>query len=110
MSFGFNALVKIYTVSGSADNKQYTLLVDSVRAFIKPASDETLALYPDLPVGKSYQFVIYDISDLKDGDEIEIVNDDGCELEVGSKLLVQGFTIQKVMGRKIISGVGVKLN
>jgi hypothetical protein len=54
----YNAILTITQMTGTAGSKAYTSLATGVYALIKPASNESLAIFQDLPIGESYGFTI----------------------------------------------------
>ena len=54
----YNVILTIKQMTGTASSKAYTSLATDVRGLIKPASNDALALFQDLPIGESYGFTI----------------------------------------------------
>lgn len=106
-----NCLVTIKKVTGSADNKSFSTVSTGVKALILPASNEILALYPDLPAGQSYSFVINSdsITDIPAESELLVTDAMGSELTVNDSFSVLGVTRKnKVMRNIIHSGTCIK--
>ncbi len=107
----YNCLITIKKVTGSADNKSFTTLASNVRAFIVPVTNEILALYPDLPAGQSYTFVINSdyFSDIPAESEFTVSDAMGSELANNDSFTVVGITRKnKIMRNLIHSGTCVK--
>lgn len=106
-----NCLVTIKKVTGSASNKSFSNVATGVKALILPASNEILALYPDLPAGQSYSFVINSdsITDIPAESELLVIDAMGSELAVNDSFSVLGVTRKnKVMRNIIHSGTCIK--
>ena len=107
----YNCLVTIRKVSGAADDKSYSALATAIRALILPASNEILALYPDLPAGQSFSFVINSdaLAELPAESEMVITDAMSSELAVNDTFSVLGMTRKnKVMRNFLYSGTCVK--
>ncbi len=107
----YNCLITIKKVSGTADNKGFTTLATGVKALLTPASNEILALYPDLPAGQSYSFVINSdaIAEIPAESELLITDFMGSELANGDSFSVLGITRKNKAMRNIIhSGTCIK--
>jgi hypothetical protein len=107
----YNCLITIKKVTGLADNKSFTSLATGVRALIIPASNEILALYPDLPAGQSYSFVINSdaIADVPAESEFTVTDNMTSELANNDTFTALGLTRKnKVMRNFIHSGTCVK--
>ncbi len=107
----YNCLITIKKVTGNADNKSFTTLASNVRALITPVSNEILALYPDLPAGQSYSFVINSdyFSDIPSESEFTVTDNMTSELNNNDVFSVLGITRKnKVMRNLIHSGTCIK--
>lgn len=107
----YNCLITIRKVTGSADNKSFAALASGVKALITPASNEILALYPDLPAGQSYSFVINSdtITEIPAESEFTVTDNMTSELANSDVFTVLGLTRRnKVMRNFIYTGTCVK--
>lgn len=107
----YNCLVTIKKISGSADNKSYTTLATGIKALILPASNEILALYPDLPSGQSYSYIINSdsLTELPAECELTITDSMTSELANNDSFTVLGLTRKnKVMRNILYSGTCIK--
>lgn len=106
-----NCIVTIKKISGSADNKSYATLATGLKALLTPVSNEILALYPDLPAGQSYSFVINSdsLTELPAESELSVTDAMGSELAVGDIFSVLGISRKnKAMRNIIYSGTCIK--
>ncbi len=107
----YNCLITIKKISGSADNKSYTTLATGIRALILPVSNEILALYPDLPAGQSYTFMVNSdsLSELPSESELTVTDNMTSELANNDSFSVLGLTRKnKVMRNILYAGTCVK--
>lgn len=105
-----NALVKVSTLTGTKDNKTYSVLASNVEALIVPASTEILTLYPDLPIGSSYAIQMRELSGVPAEAEIEVTDAMSGEYTVGDIFKVVGISRRtKILGQVVIEAVTVKL-
>src|SRR5437868_677537 len=106
-----NCIVTIKKISGSADAKSFVTLASSIKALILPASNDILALYPDLPAGQSYSFAINSdaLSELPAESQLIVSDAMGSELAVNDTFSVLGMTKKhKVMRNILYTGNCVK--
>jgi hypothetical protein len=107
----YNSLVTIKKVSGTADNKNFVSIATAVKALIMPASNEILALYPDLPAGQSYSFVINSdsITEIPAESQFLVTDAMDSELAINDSFSVLGMTRKnKVMRNILHSGMCIK--
>jgi len=109
-----NCIVTVRLLTGNESSKSFSTSITGIKATIIPASQETLALYPDLPVGQSFSIIINDknlTSDLTPESEIEITDVETSQYVVGNKFQLRGQARKdKVLGNTIYSFVAVKVN
>ena len=99
-----NCQVTIKTISGDQTSKTQVTQVTGVNALILPASDQVLALYPQLPVGQSYTVALMTdaISVLPTESELSITDAMQSELSVGQKFLVKDEARKNKVGGQFI--------
>lgn len=108
-----NCIVTVNNLSGDEDDKGRTSTTTGVRATIIPASQETLALYPDMPVGQSYSVIINDnsLSTLSRQATLVVTAVESSQFAVNDTFEIKGIARKdKVMGNTIFSAVAVKTN
>ncbi len=106
-----NCIITIKKVTGTADSKSFTNLVTNLKALILPASNDILALYPDLPAGQSYSFFINSdsLAELPAESQLIVTDAMGSELAVNDTFSVLGMTRKhKAMRNVIYTGTCVK--
>ena len=107
----YNCLITIKKVAGTAASKSFTTLATGIKALVTPASNEILALYPDLPAGQSYSFVINSdtVTDIPAESEFIVTDAMGSELAVNDSFTALGMTRKnKVMRNFVHIGTCVK--
>ncbi len=100
-----NCLVSIYIL-----NNEYVLLAEDIRAEVYPASNEILALNPNVPVGQGFTITLDgdSISELPPLAKIIITTAQNDSVNEGDTFVIQdNFTKTRVMGRIIYTGLGV---
>lgn len=106
-----NCVVSIKNMSGTKDSKSLSSLGTGIRALILPASNEILALYPDLPIGQTFSYTIISDSIGTILPEAEITVTDAMigELAVNDTYIVRGDNRKnKVAGQTYHTGVCVR--
>jgi len=104
-------IVDVYQLTGTNKNKKYAIAYEEIKAWILPASNESVALYDSMPQGQEYQF--------------RIMSDNITEIDEQSKLIVKdgqvtGFDVgdtfitvvrtkrQRIMGKFYLLGMCYK--
>lgn len=108
-----NCIVTINELTGDEDEKTFTNTTTGIRAIIIPASQETLALYPELPVGQAYSISITDkgLTSLSSEAELVVTAVEGGILAVNDKFQIKGISRKdKIMGVTFFSAVAVKVS
>ena len=106
----YNCAVSLTSISGASSNKTQGTPTTLVRAYIAPASNEVLVMYPELPIGQSFTFNFVDDSiTVVPETEIKITNAFSGELAVNQIFVVSGVPKKnKLAGQIFISGVCVR--
>lgn len=104
-------IVDIYQFSGTNVNKSYSKTNTSVRAWIIPASNETVALYDGMGSGQMFSFRILadDIANLKQQSKLQVVDSQVSGFTNKNVFITIGDTKrQRIMGRFYLTGVCYK--
>lgn len=107
----YNVLATISKITGDATSKAYSTIATGVRVLITPATMETLAVYPDIPVGQSYNFTIFtnDIATIPPESTITVTTSNTGEITVSDQFVTRGnIKKQKLLEQIVLSGVCVK--
>jgi len=106
-----NCIVTINQLTGNATSKTFTATTTGIRATIIPASQETLAFYPELPVGQAYTVIINgQITSLSPEAELVVTDVEDSPLTLNDKFQIKGIARKdKVMGNILFSAVAVKV-
>lgn len=108
-----NCIVTVNNLAGDEDDKSRSSAITGIRATIVPASQETLALYPDMPVGQSYSVSINDnaLTSLSRQATLVVTAVEAGILAVNDTFEIKGISRKdKIMGNTIYSAVAVKTN
>lgn len=105
-----NCVVSLKTITGTADSKTQGTAVTGVRAFLAPASNEVLVMYPDLPIGQSFSFLfVGDATTVSPETEIKVTDAFDATLANNDIFIVSGVPKKnKVGGQVFLSGVCVR--
>lgn len=104
-------IVDIYQLAGANTNKAYTKTNSSVKSWIIPASNDTVALYDGMGSGQLFSFRIIssDISNLKQQSKLQVVDSQISGFEVKNVFITIGDTKrQRVMGQFYLTGTCYK--
>ena len=109
-----NCIGTVKILTGNADNKSFSTSIANIRATVIPASQETLALYPELPVGQTYTIIINDNAltmNLQPESEFIITDAQDSAFAVNDTFQLRGQARKdKIMGNTIFSFVAVKIS
>lgn len=102
-----NVVITIQTITGASNDKDFTSRDTLVRAFIAPASTETLALYPDVPSGKLYEYqVIDEVASIPPGSKLLVTDDLNSVFSISDSFLTVGESrLFKRLGRTNQTGL-----
>jgi len=107
-----NCLVTINKLSGTSSSKQFSVLATNVPATILPTSNETLTMYPDVPIGSAYSLYINSssLTELPAESEVVVTDAEGGALTVNDKFQVREVSRkEKVFGNTFYTAVLVKI-
>ena len=106
-----NVICTIKQFSGNEKNRTQTSLATAVPVLLTPLSADYVALYPDLPIGGSYSFVLYDDSiNIPPESELSITDAEVSEFTTSDKFVVKDLVQKfKVGGRFLHKGICVKV-
>lgn len=105
----YNCVISLKTISGEATDKKQGTAVTGVNALILPTSNDVLMMYPELPVGNTFSYLILGSTVIKPETELKITSSINGELTVNDIFIVSGVCkINKIGGQFYRSGVCVK--
>jgi hypothetical protein len=107
-----NCQVTIKNISGNQNSKSLVTQLTAVNALILPASDQVLALYPNLPIGQTFSLVVMTdgITSLPTESELSITDAMQSELVIGQKFSVKDEARKnKVNGQFIFTAMAVRV-
>jgi hypothetical protein len=104
-------IVDIYQLFGQNTNKAYEKTHSSVKVWIVPASNETVALYDNMGQGQlfSLRIISDDIGSLKPQTKLQVVDSQISGFDNKNLFITIGDTKQqRIMGRFYLTGVCYK--
>lgn len=106
----YNCVVSLKSITGASSSKTQGTAVTGIRAYITPASNDVLVMYPELPVGQSFSYLfVNDAIAVSPETEIKVTDAFSSELVVNDTFIVSGVAKKnKVGGQIILSGVCVR--
>lgn len=105
----YNATVTISKWMGDENSKSYSTLDTGVRAMIRPAGTDILALFPDLPIGQAFSFVIQADDLVIPPESLLTVTATDGEFIVSDQFIVRGEVMrQRLLTQYVLKGVCVK--
>lgn len=106
-----NVICTIKQFSGNEKNRSQANLATAVPVLLTPLSADYIALYPDLPVGGSYSFMLYhDSITIPAESEFSITDAEVSEFTTSDKFVVKDLVQKfKVGGRVLHKGICIKV-
>lgn len=106
----YNCVVSLKSITGNADNKSQGTAVTAVRAYLTPATNDVLVIYPELPVGQTFSFLfVNDAITISPETEIKVTDAFDTTLAINDIFIVSGVVKKnKIGGQVILSGVCVR--
>lgn len=104
-------IVDIYEFSGTNTNDAYTKTQTAVKAWIFPATNESIALYEGMPQGQEFEFRIVsdDITGLKPQSKMIVVNSQISGFATSDKFITVTATKRvHLMGKNYLTGLCYK--
>lgn len=70
-----DVLVDIYQITSTEGTQNYTRVYQNIRLILVPASQETIALYENAPVGQTFEYMMRSdaVTSLKGGSKFRVV-------------------------------------
>lgn len=98
-----NCIVQIKKFEGDESSKTLKILANDIKALLLPAGEAILALYPDLPVGQGYQYMIVtdELASIPSESQIVVTDSMYSELEEEMTFIVQGDNRRNKIGGQI---------
>jgi len=106
-----DTIIDIYELGGVNTNKAYTKTQSNIRAWIVPASNESIALYEGMPQGQEFEFRILsdDITGIKAQGKLVVVNSQVSGFSTNDTFItVTNARRVHIMGRNYLTGVCYK--
>ena len=106
-----NSLISIKKMGGYYYDLKKQVSIPNLNAYLNPADNKVLALYPDLPVGQTFAYIIVNdtIDNLPPESEIEVTGADTSGLTVGDKFQTLELAKKSILfGQTIFTGLCVK--
>lgn len=103
-----DVLVDIYEHKTTAGVQAYTRVQQNVRALILPASQETIALYENAPVGQTFEFLIQSdaVTAIKGQSKLTVVSPQASGIAQNQDFItINNAQKVRVGGRNTLTGV-----
>lgn len=106
-----NSIISIKKMGGYYYDLQKQVAITGVNCYLNPADNKVLTLYPDLPVGQTFSYII--VSDTLDKippeSEFEVTGADTSGLTVGDKFQTLELAKKSILfGQTVFTGLCVK--
>jgi hypothetical protein len=101
-------VIDIYELTGTNKNKAYTIVNSDIKAWILPASNESIALYDNMAQGQEYEFRIVSdtIDEVDEQSKFIVVDSQVSGFAVGDEFItIVKSKRQRVMGKFYLLGM-----
>jgi hypothetical protein len=104
-------IIDIFELTGTTKNKSYTKSYSGIKAWILPASNESIAMYDNMPAGQEYQFRILsdNIINLDEQSKLVVLDSQVSDFNAGDSFTTVVRTKrQRVAGKFYLLGMCYK--
>lgn len=103
-----DVLVDIYQIATTEGQQNFTRIHQNIRVILVPASQETIALYENAPVGQTYEYLIRSdaVTSLKSNSKLRVVSPQRSGIAQNKDFItINDAQIANMGGRLSLTGV-----